>query len=181
MSVHVRLEGMTKVKAMLGRYDDQAMQNRVRKAARAGIAVFRPALRAEAASRFGASGDAHVPASFRKTKTRTSTRGGASGRDIVASVRPSSPLFNIFEPGASPHTIAPRGGKGLGGPAGPGGWTSEGRKRPRRFGSRRAVQHPGMSSRAMLPGVFAEHLSRAEDAVAAAIFGDGSVSVDFAE
>ena len=165
MGAIVSFYGLPEVRKMLAQYSDQEIQNSLRRGARAGIAEFRAELRSEAASR------SDLPHSFRKTKTRTTTRGGASGREIEAYVRPSSPLFNIFEPGAGAHTIAPRRAGALGGPAGSGSWDSVGRKRPGAFFSSGPVRHPGMRARPLLSPAFNARLGRAEDAVANAIFG----------
>lgn len=167
MSAIIDVRGVPGALKALDRYDGKELQNRLRRGARAGIAQFRDELRAEARAR------SDLPRSFSKTKTKTTTRGGASGRDIQASVRPKSPLFNIFEPGAGEHTIAPRATV-LGGPAGDASWTAEGRKRPAGFFSTKPVRHPGMAARPLLPSAFSRRASRAEDAIAAAIFGDST-------
>lgn len=167
MATIVDVRGVPGALRALDRYDGKELQNRLRRGARAGAAQFRDELRAEAKAR------SDLPRSFSRTKTKTTTRGGRSGRDIQVSVRPKSPLFNIFEPGAGQHTI-PAGAAGLGGPAGESGWTSEGRKRPADFFSRSAVSHPGMEARPLLPAVFARRVGRAEDAIAEAIFGTTS-------
>jgi hypothetical protein len=166
VSAAVTFRGMDRVKAMLKQYDDRSMTNRLRRGTRAGAAEFRAELRSEGAG-------SQFPLSFRKTKTNSSTRGGLTGRDIEARVRPASPLFNIFGPGASPHTISP--GRGvLSGPQGSAGWDSRGRKRRGRFFSRKPVRHPGMASRPLLSPSFAARLGRAQDAVADALFGPGA-------
>ena len=104
---------------------------------------------------------------------KVSTRGGASGREIVARVRPRSPLFNIFEPGAKGHTIAPRRAAALAGPAGSAAWDRVGRKRGAAFFSRGPVSHPGMRARPILAAAFARGVNAAEQAMAAAIFAPG--------
>lgn len=167
MSAVLDIRGLPETQKMLDEFSDREIQNKLRRAARAGIAEFRTDLRAVARS-----GD--YPRSFSKTKTKTTTRGGASGHDIEAYVRPSSPLFNIFEPGAGEHEIAPRRGLVLAAHEGEGSWTSEGRKRGAAFFARGPVSHPGMKARPILPVAFARGLSRAETSVANAIFGQTS-------
>lgn len=167
MSAIVSFVGLREAEKMLDEFTDKELANKMRRAARAGIGEFRAELRTEAAS-----GD--YPRSFRKTKTRTTTRGGASGREIEAYVRPSSPLFNIFEPGAGQHQISPKGSRSggvLAGPAGNATWDPGGRKRPADFFARGPVTHPGMKARPLLAKAFNARVARAEDAVANAIFG----------
>lgn len=184
MTEIVSFQGLAETRKWIADHSDQEMQNGLRRAARAGISEFRKDLHSEAISRFGQGGAEHVPYSFRKTKTKTSTHGG-SGHEIESSVRPSSPLFNILEPGAKAHTIAPgrsvtqrpgrKGGKprkaALGGPAGGSVWTAAGRKRPAAFFSRSPVRHPGLTGRNLLRAAFESGLVRAEDQIANAIFG----------
>jgi hypothetical protein len=161
------IRGLPATLKMLDEFNDRELSNKMRRAVRAGIAPFRTEMRAVAA-------EPQYPRSFRKTKSRTSTRGGVSGRDIEAYVRPSSPLFNIFEPGAGQHEIAPKGSRSggvLAGPAGGTSWDPGGRKRPNDFFARGAVSHPGMAARPLLARVFAAADPTAEDAVAVAIFG----------
>jgi hypothetical protein len=158
---------------MVNELTGRQFQNRIRKAVRAGAKPFQGELKSEAASRHG--GAENLPASFAKVPAaKTSTRGGSvAGGQVEAYVRPSSPLFNVFEPGAGAHEIAPHAGGRLGGPAGPGGWSAAGRKRGGAFFARGAVRHPGMAARPILPSSFAAKVGAAETAVAQAIFGDG--------
>lgn len=161
------IRGLPAAEKMLDEFSDRELSNKMRRAVRAGIAPFRAEMRIVAT-------EPQYPRSFRKTKTKTTTRGGASGRGIEAYVRPSSPLFNIFEPGAGSHEIAPKGSRSggvLAGPEGGASWDPGGRKRPGAFFARGAVRHPGMAARPLLARVFAAADPRAEDAVAAAIFG----------
>lgn len=152
------------VRRMLGKYEGSALQNRLRRAVRAGAKPFQVALQSAAAS----DPTGNVPESFRKVRAaKVSTRGGFTGRDIVARVRPESPLFNIFEPGAQAHDIE---GPMMAGPEGAGGWTSEGRKRPAPFGARGRVRHPGMAARPILPTAFGRGTAAAKMAVATALF-----------
>ena len=162
MAVHVI--GGAAVHRMLGKYEGRSLQNRLRRAVRAGAKPFQVALQTTAAQ----DPAGNVPESFTKVRAaKVSSRGGFTGRDIVARVRPQSPLFNIFEVGAGAHDIeAPV----LAGPQGSGGWTSEGRKRPAAFGARGRVRHPGMSARPILPTAFDRGVTTAKIAVAAAIF-----------
>lgn len=188
----IDLRGLPAVEKMLDSVGDKERINRERRAVRAAGNIFKPALSAAAAARHG-SGAGNVPASFKKVKVRVSTS-SRRGRVPTAIVRPTSPLFNIFETGARPHRIAPKQGGAirrsasgrhvvegsgsgvLGGPAGSSGWTSAGRKRRGGFFARGAVQHPGMSSRALLPGVFSANVDKAEASAIAIIFGQASGS-----
>lgn len=166
MSAILDFRGLPETIKLVGEYEGRELQNRLRRGARAGISDFR------AEMRIVASG-AEYPRSFRKTKTKTTTRGGASGREIEAYVRPSSPLFNIFEPGAGEHEIAPKGRTSgvLAGPEGGGSWDPGGRKRQGDFFARGPVRHPGMAARPLLARTFAASVGRAEDSIANAIFG----------
>jgi hypothetical protein len=111
---------------------------------------------------------ADVPRSFQNVPAaKVSTRGGSSGREVEARVRPKSPLFNIFEPGAGEHSIE---GALLAGPEGGSSWTSAGRKRPAVFAARGRVRHPGMAARSILPAAFARGAPEAERILADAIF-----------
>jgi hypothetical protein len=185
------VEGGDEVRRMLDRYQGREMQNALRRAVRAGGKVMQASLKVAAA----AEPSGNVPDSFKKVPApKVSTRGGLSGRDIVAKVRPKSPLFNIFEPGAGPHDIAPgafvtgragrtggihigRSGQMVGarkpllaGPAGGSSWDPVGRKRGGRFFAKRTVHHPGMKSREILPSAFAAGRPAAQLAIAEAIF-----------
>jgi hypothetical protein len=187
------VEGGDEVRRMIDRYQGREMQNALRRAVRAGGKVMQASLKVAAA----AEPSGNVPDSFKKVPApKVSTRGGISGRDIVAKVRPKSPLFNIFEPGAEPHDIAPgkvhrehsvRGKKGryagpgavtrtgpgfLAGPAADsqGSWDPVGRKRGGGFFARRTVHHPGMSSREILPSAFQAGRTAAQLAIAEALF-----------
>jgi hypothetical protein len=161
----VRILGLAGAEKAVDGLTGPALQNRLRRGVRAGAKPFQAALRSAAAS-------ADVPRSFTKVPAaKVSTHGGASGRDVVARVRPKSPLFNIFEPGAKRHTIAPRRAGALGGPAGSGTWDGIGRKRGADFFSRGPVDHPGMAAHPLLPAAFAAGESAAQDAFAAVVFG----------
>lgn len=161
MTTRVEITGGPAVQKMLDEYAPGPRQNLERRAVRAGGHVMQAALKAVAAT-----GD--VPHSFMKVPApKVSTHGGV-GQEIYAVVRPKSPLFNIFEPGAGSHDIS---GEFLGGPAGGGSWTSEGRKRPANFAARGRVRHPGMKARPILPRAAAMAGSEAMAAMAAVIFG----------
>jgi hypothetical protein len=168
----IHLEGLPAVRKMVAELTGRQFQNRMRKAVRAGAKPFQGELKAEAASHHG--GSENLPASFTKVPAaKTSTRGGSvAGGQVEAYVRPSSPLFNVFEPGAGAHEIAPHGSR-LAGPAGGRGWSAQGRKRGGAFFARGAVRHPGMAARPILPSSFAAKVGAAETAVARAIFGGG--------
>lgn len=92
MSLTVDLRGLPECQAMLEQFQGQPLQNRTRKALRAGIAVIRPALRAKASS-------GGFPRKFKKTRTR------GHRNPVGVSVSPGSPLSTIFEHGARPHSI----------------------------------------------------------------------------
>ncbi len=178
------IEGIPGALRALDELAPKDRSNAMRRAVRAGLQPMRRQLQ------FEGDTPGH-PHSFTKVPPpRISTRGGASGREIEGYVRPKSPLFNIFEPGAKAHTITPgekgfnsyrpsrpyptkarKSGKAaLAGPAGGSAWTNEGRKRPAAFFSRSAVRHPGMAARPILPAAFAAAVGPAEDAIANAIF-----------
>ncbi len=160
----VHLEGLPAVRKMLDQFEGQQLQNKMRTAVRAGLKPFQAQLK------FEGDTPGH-PHSFTKVPAgKVTTRGGASGREIEGYVRPSSPLFNIFEPGAGSHTIAPRRKAMLAGPAGGGGWDAKGRKRKGAFFARGPVSHPGMRARPELPAAFAAAEGAATDAIANAIF-----------
>jgi hypothetical protein len=167
--VEFHLEGLPECRRMVDEATGRQLQNRIRRAVRAGAKPFQAELKAEAASHHG--GSENLPASFAKVPAaKTSTHGAGGG--IEAYVRPSSPLFNVFEPGAGAHEIAPHGSR-LAGPAGGRGWSAQGRKRGGAFFARGAVRHPGMAARPILPSSFAAKVGAAETAVARAIFGGG--------
>lgn len=91
-SIVVDLRGLPEVQAMLSQFEGQPLQNRTRKALRAGIAVIRGPLRAAASS-------GRFPRKFKRTRTR------AHRNPLGVSVSPGSPLSTIFEHGAKPHAI----------------------------------------------------------------------------
>jgi hypothetical protein len=183
----VHLEGLPQVRKMLDQFEGQELQNKMRVAVRAGLKPFQKTLA------FEGDTPGH-PHSFTKVPAgKVTTRGGASGREIEGYVRPKSPLFNIFEPGASSHTIGGgterqarsggltkgvlrkvRGGRRtsgmLSGPQGSASWDPGGRKRKASFFAKGPVTHPGMRARPILPAAFAAGEQAATDAIAKAIF-----------
>ena len=90
--ITVDLQGLPECEAMLAQFQGQPLQNRTRKALRAGIAVLRKPLRAAASS-------GRFPRKFKKTRTR------GHRNPLGVSVSPGSPLSTIFEHGARPHMI----------------------------------------------------------------------------
>ena len=139
------VRGAAETKAMLAEFQGQKLQNRTRRALRAGAKVMREGLRDEARSR----GD--LPKSFRKTRTR------GHRNPVGVSVSPSSSLSNIFEGGADPHTIAPTKGPALA-------------NRDAGFFARGPVNHPGMAARPFIGPVFDAHEGAAKDAVGDTLF-----------
>lgn len=98
--VELRWEGLEETRALIRSMSDRELANRLRRGVYAGAKVFQAALKVEAA----AEPSGNLPHSFTKVRApRRSTSGGA----FWAWTRPVSPLFNIFEPGARPHQIAP--------------------------------------------------------------------------
>lgn len=173
------LRGLPETKAMLEQFVGRELVNRMRRAVRAGGNEFKSELADTAAS----EPTGNLPKTFQKVRVRVSSsmrRGGVP----TAIVRPASPLFNIFEPGAQAHRITPgirlrnsarpsrpsgtsgganfnvtrRGRPVLGGPAGA-------RWRGAAFFSLTEVRHPGMQARPILPTAFA---SGEDDAARAA-------------
>ena len=162
----VVIEGADNVKRMLDRFQGRVLQNRLRRAVRAGAKPFQAGLKAAAA----ADPTGNVPDSFKKVPAAKVSASSRRGGDIVARIRPKSPLFNIFEPGAGPHEIS---GSVMAGAAGSGGWSSTGRKRRGPFGARGQVRHPGMKARPILPTAFSSKLGAAQSTVADVIFAPG--------
>lgn len=137
----ISLSGVPELKAALERLDGKDRRNTLRRAVRAGAKPFRQAM-AQVAAEQG------LPRTFRKIPApKVTTHGSASGA-IEANVRPSSPLFNILEPGAAPHAIAPRSAAFLSNQ----GDGESSRSAP--FFARGEVHHPGLKSRAISPRAF---------------------------
>lgn len=89
----INVDGLPEAAAMYDQFQGQPLQNRTRRALRAGIAVMRKDLRSAASS-------GRFPPKFRKTRTRNHRN------PLGVSVSPASPLSTIFEHGARPHAIA---------------------------------------------------------------------------
>lgn len=92
MSVRLDLQGLPEVQKLLDQFQGGPLNNRTRRALRAGVAVFRGPMRAKASS-------GRFPRKFRKTKTRPHRN------PLGVSLSPGSPLSTIFEHGAKPHAI----------------------------------------------------------------------------
>lgn len=162
----ITITGVDGIMAVLEQLDGKDRQNLERRAVRAASKPFIAAFKEVAASH-----QSVVPASFLKVPAAKVSASMRRGGSIMATVRPKSPLFNIFEPGAKRHTIAPRRGAVMGGPAGSSAWDSKGRKRSSDFFSSGPVEHPGMGSRAITPAAFALGEPAAMDAFTAVILG----------
>lgn len=141
------LQGLPECQAMLAQFEGKELNNRTRRALRAGIRTLRGPLREAAAS-------GGFPAKFRRTRTR------AHRNPIGVSVSPGSPLSTVFEHGATAHRIAPKRGVFLA--------SQQGATRP--FFARGPVQHPGMKARPLSGPVFDAHRSEAERAVVDELF-----------
>lgn len=160
---NVEVRGADKVIRMLSWYDGRELHNRLRRAVRAAAKPIQGGLKSAAAS----EPTGNVPDTFTKVPAAKVSSSARLGGDIVARIRPKSPLFNIFEPGADAHEIAP-GAKGrmVGGLSGPGGQ----RWRGRSFYARGRVRHPGMKARPIAPTAFASKRRSAEEAAARVLF-----------
>lgn len=163
-TIVVDVRGAPQVKAMLDRFSAGALRNRLRRVVRAGANAFKIGIQAAAAS----DPTGNVPESF--GVVRAPKVSAHAGQDIVAKIRPKSPLFNIFEPGAGAHEI---GGGLMAGPAGTGGWTAKGRKRPGGFAAHGPVRHPGFAARPILPTAFDSRKDEAMHAASVALFAPG--------
>lgn len=150
-TVTVTIEGLPETKRLLEQFEGRQLNNRTRRALRAGAKVFRTEMRSQASSR------SDLPKTFRKTRTR------AHRTPLGVSVSPKSPLSNIFEEGAKPHTIAPMRGGALVGKAGE-------RSRGSAFFARGSVRHPGMNARPFIGPVFDASQDDAEDEFGRVIF-----------
>lgn len=193
MATIVGVIGVPEIEKVLDSLDPKDRQNLERRAVRAGAKPMAEALKhIAAASRVPRSFSAATPARM----VRVTTHGVTNGA-VEAVVRPPSPLFNIFQPGARAHTIAPRTSglylsrKGtnararklsvvrrehpgvLAGAAGHGSWDEVGRKRSATFFSSTPVRHPGLAAHDLLGPAFAASSEAASASVAAVIFGNG--------
>lgn len=90
--IDIDFRGMPACQAMLSEFTGAKLNNRTRRALRAGIAVLRTPLRAKASS-------GGFPRKFKKTRTR------AHRNPVGVSLSPGSPLSTVFEHGARPHDI----------------------------------------------------------------------------
>jgi hypothetical protein len=125
------LRGDREVRQLIDSLSGRELQNRTRRATRAGAAVMRTDLRARVRG-------GRYPKSFRKIATRSSTHGG-----IKTQVGPTSPLHNIFEGGAEQHTIAPKHSPILHSQQGEPLFVAAG-----------PVKHPGMAARPLTTPAF---------------------------
>lgn len=138
----VDVRGLRQAGALFDALSGQELQNRTRRATRAGTKLQRKELREQARSR------SDLPRSFSKTRT-------ANHRNpLGSSVGPSSSLINIFEPGAQPHVI------------GQPGQMLHSQQGEKLFVARGPVNHPGMDARPLIGPVFdATHDDAAEAAM----------------
>lgn len=127
-AITVNVRGQKEAVRLLDSLSGNELQNRVRRGTRAGAKVFREEVRSQARSR------SDIPDSF----ARTATKGHRT--PVGTSTGPTSPLLNIFEPGAGVHPIGGRG-QVLSNPA-------EG------FFARGPVSHPGMAARPLIGPIF---------------------------
>jgi hypothetical protein len=100
--IYTDLRGLPEVEEMLEQFQGRELNNRTRRAVRAGAAEFRDEMRSEGRSR------SDLPKTFSKTRTRNHRN------PIGTSVSPKSALSSIFEHGAKPHTIPGSGSSGFG-------------------------------------------------------------------
>ena len=140
MSITVDVQVLPEVQEMLAQFTGGKLNNRVRRAARAGIKPIREEMR-----RKGGTGG--FPRRFKKTRTR------GHRNPVGVSVSPQSPLSTIFEHGAKNHSIAPKRGAFLASGQG---------EAP--FFARGAVSHPGMAARPFIAPVFAASKEKATKA-----------------
>jgi hypothetical protein len=158
----ISVTGVPEIQQVLEQLDGKDRQNLLRRAVRAATKPFIADMKEVAAS-------SNVPRSFQKIPAaKVSTQRGESGREVGATVRPKSPLFNIFEPGAGEHEIT---GDFMGGPIGGASWEAQGRKRPSDFAARGSVRHPGMKGRPITPRSFSLGEAAASQALADVILG----------
>lgn len=138
------VRGLPEAQKLLEQFQGGPLNNRMRRALRAGAKVFRVALRAEALRR------TDLPRTFAKTRTRSHRY------PLAVSVSPQSPLSTIFEHGAESHDEGGAGqllaNKGAG------------------FIARGPVHHPGMLARPVIGPVFTASEDEAEDAVGDTLF-----------
>ena len=148
MSITIDLSGEPEVQKLLSEFDTRQLNNRTRRALRAGAKPIRDEMRRRGKSR----GDWPArPKSFAKTRTR------GHRNPLGVSISPQSPLSNIYEKGAKGHTIAPRHSRDL-------------VNRETGFYARGAVEHPGVSARPFIEPVFEAADDKAKAAFAAVLF-----------
>lgn len=151
-AITVSIDGLPATKRLLEQFEGRQLQNRMRRALRAGAKVVRNEMRDQARSR------SDLPKSFAKTRTR------AHRNPLGVSVSPKSPLSSIFEHGAKSHTIAPSGSsRALVGKAGE-------RSRTAAFFARGPVRHPGMEARPFIAPVFEASQDEAEESFGRVVF-----------
>jgi len=126
----VDVRGLKEAGELFDQLSGRELQNRTRRATRAGAKVMRTELRRQARSR------QDLPKSFAKTATR------GHRNPLGTSVGPTSSLINIFEPGAGPH------------PIGEGGQLLHSQQGEALFAARGPVRHPGMDARPLIGPVF---------------------------
>lgn len=151
-AIELDVTGTEEANRLLAEYAGRQLQNRMRRATRAGAKVFREAIRAEAKTR----GD--LPATMAKTRTLNHRN------PIGVSVGPRSPLWNIFEHGAQAHAIGEPGQLLSNfGAAGADGAP---------FAARGPVQHPGVEARPFVGPLFDARRTAAENAIEGVLFED---------
>lgn len=154
MSLTIDLQGLPETQRLLAEFSESKVNNRVKRALRAGLKPIREELRTRARSK-------GYPKTFRRTRTRDHRN------PTGVSVSPGSPLSNIFEVGAKRHQI--------------GGATKvlsnfeERRQAADRFQgapffARGAVSHPGMAARPISGPAFDARQGEAERAISAVLF-----------
>jgi hypothetical protein len=181
VSVTVSIDGLPEAKRRLEGLTGRQMQAKLKRAVRAGAKPMQASLKAAAASQ----PNGHLPHTFKRVPAAKVSASMRRGGEIVASVKPKSALWNIFEPGAEEHEIeagirgrnsarASRPSGTVGGLnfnvtfagvpvlAGRGGK----RWRKRGFFARGKVKHPGMSSRSIRRVAFAAGKPAAQLAIA---------------
>jgi hypothetical protein len=163
MGATLQVTGGDDVRRMLGKYEGREYHNRLRRAVRAGAKPFQQGLKDAAA----AEPTGNLPDTFRKVPAAKVSASARRGGDIVARVRPKSPLFNIFEPGADAHDIAPTKGV-LSNFEQRRQWADQASGGP--FFARRKVRHPGMKARPIMPIAFAARKRQAEHEIARVLF-----------
>ncbi len=146
-SFDIDVRGLPETQEMLAQVTGRQLQNRTKRAVRAGAKVMREGLRSEVRAR------SDLPKSFAKTKT------SSHRNPIGVSVAPTSLLARIFEHGARSHSIG-RAGQLLA--------HVEGRYLT--FLARGPVRHPGMAARPFVVPVFEDKKRPAGDAIERTLF-----------